>query len=173
MGRPSSIVRRRPRRRRPGERFDAILEAIEATDGWVTNRVSPGKLILGELGGIETGVRQLIRTTPLEVTEIALRSGHHVRVPTPDEILRIKGCLIVRRDQTRDYLDVVALTDRRGVERSSTILSRIDDYYGDQRVREAKGVATRLVRQLADPRPKDGRATTQLDRYKGWRCSPR
>src|SRR5450759_3036402 len=42
-------------------RFDAILEAIEATDGWVTNRVTPGKIILGELGGIESGVRQLTR----------------------------------------------------------------------------------------------------------------
>jgi hypothetical protein len=26
------------------ERFDAVLEAIEATDGWVTNRVTPGSL---------------------------------------------------------------------------------------------------------------------------------
>ena len=31
-------------------RFDAVLEAIEATDGWVTNRVTPGKIILGDLG---------------------------------------------------------------------------------------------------------------------------
>ena len=28
-------------------RFDAVLDAIEATDGWVTNRVAPGKIILG------------------------------------------------------------------------------------------------------------------------------
>ena len=28
------------------DRFDAVLEAIEATDGWVTNRVTPGKIIL-------------------------------------------------------------------------------------------------------------------------------
>src|ERR1700735_5456142 len=30
-------------------RFDTVLEAIEATDGWVTNRVAAGKVILGEL----------------------------------------------------------------------------------------------------------------------------
>ncbi len=30
------------------DRFDTVLEAIEATDGWVTNRVTPGKIILGE-----------------------------------------------------------------------------------------------------------------------------
>lgn len=41
-------------------RFGAVLDAIEATDGWVTNRVTPGKIILGELGDIESGVRQLI-----------------------------------------------------------------------------------------------------------------
>lgn len=46
------------------DRYDAVLEAVEATEGWVTNRAQPGKIILGELGGIETGVRQLIRTTP-------------------------------------------------------------------------------------------------------------
>ncbi len=37
------------------DRFDAVLEAVEATDGWVTNRVTPGKIILGELGDIESG----------------------------------------------------------------------------------------------------------------------
>src|SRR5271169_3291187 len=95
-----------------GARFDAVLEAIEATDGWVTNRVTPGKIILGELGGIEAGVRQLIRSKPLEVAEVALPSGQVLRVPTPDEILRIKGYLIIRRNQVRDFLDVAALSDK-------------------------------------------------------------
>lgn len=73
-----------------------MLEAIEATKGWVTNRVTPGKIILGKLGGIESGVRQLTRDKPLEVAEVSLPSGQVLRVPTPDEILRIKGYLIVR-----------------------------------------------------------------------------
>ncbi len=87
------------------DRFTAVLEAIEATDGWVTNRVTPGKIIPGELGDIESGVRQLIRSRPLEVAEVSLPSGQVLRVPTPDETLRIKGYLIVRRNQVRDYLD--------------------------------------------------------------------
>ena len=33
------------------DRFDAVLEAVESQNGWVTNRVIPGKIILGELGG--------------------------------------------------------------------------------------------------------------------------
>ncbi len=51
------------------DRFDLVLEAIERTDGWVTNRVTPGKIILGKLGDIEAGVREMIRRRPLEVAE--------------------------------------------------------------------------------------------------------
>jgi len=148
-------------------RFDAVLEAIEATDGWVTNRVTPGKIILGELGDIESGVRQLIRNAPLEVVEVALPSGQTLRVPTPDEILRIKGYLIVRRNQVRDYLDVAALSDRYGISHAADVLGHIDDYYSDQRGPEAEGVATQLARQLAAPKPADARTITQLGQYKG------
>jgi len=148
-------------------RFDAVLEAIEATDGWVTNRVTPGKIILGELGDIESGVRQLIRNAPLEVVEVALPSGQTLRVPTPDEILRIKGYLIVRRNQVRDYLDVAALSDRYGISHAADVLGHIDDYYSDQRGPEAEGVATQLARQLAAPKPADARTITQLGQSKG------
>ncbi len=148
-------------------RFDIVLEALEATDGWVTNRVTPGKIILGELGDIESGVRQLIRKAPLEVVEVVLPSGQTLRVPTPDEILRIKGYLIVRRNQVRDYLDVAALSDRYGISHAADVLGHIDDYYSDQRGAEAEGVATQLARQLAAPKPADARTITQLDQYKG------
>ena len=150
-----------------GARFDIVLEALEATDGWVTNRVTPGKIILGELGDIESGVRQLIRKVPLEVVEVRLPSGQTLRVPTPDEILRIKGYLIVRRNQVRDYLDVAALSDRYGISHAADVLGHIDDYYSDQRGAEAEGVATQLARQLAAPKPADARTITQLDQYKG------
>jgi hypothetical protein len=148
------------------DRFDAVLAAFEDTDGWVTNRVTPGKIILGELGDIESGVRQLIRSVPLEVVAVELPSGRVLRVPTPDEILRIKGYLVVRRNQVRDYLDVAALSDRAGNAHAAGVLRRIDDYYADQRGSEAQGVATQLARQLADPRPADSRTIRQLDRYK-------
>ena len=72
---------------------------------------------------IEAGVRQLIRRRPLEVVQVALPSGNSVRVPTFDEILRIKGYLIVRRNQTRDFLDVVALAAKMGVTAAATYLS--------------------------------------------------
>jgi len=145
------------------ERFDSVLEAIENEDGWVTNRVTPGKVILGD---IEAGVRQMIRSTPLEVAEVVLPSGRILRAPTPDETLRVKGFLIVRRNQTRDFLDVVALADRYGVEHSGRVLAAIDTYYADQRG-AGDGIASQLARQLADPRPKDNSTTRELTHYKG------
>jgi len=147
------------------ERFDLVLEATLATDGWVTNRVAPGKLILGELGDIEAGVRQMIRRRPLETEAVRLPSGRTLTVPTLDETLRVKAFLIVRRNQTRDYLDVAALADRIGFDRAAGVLAAIDAYYRDQRG-EGDGVATQLARQLAEPRPRDARTTRELHRYK-------
>src|SRR5665648_1184347 len=120
-------------------RFDVVLEALEAEGEWVTNRVRPGKIILGRIGDIEAGVRQVIRLTPLEVTELALPSGARVRVPTPDETLRIKAFLIVKRNQVRDYLDVAALADRYGIDHAAAALARIDDYYADQHDGQGEG----------------------------------
>jgi hypothetical protein len=147
------------------DRFDLVLDAIERTDGWVTNRVAPGKLILGELGDIEAGVRQMIRTRPLEVQDVALPSGRRLRVPTFDEILRMKAFLVVRRNQTRDYLDVAALADRAGIDRAARVLADIDAYYADQRG-GGDGIASQVARQLAEPRPADARTTRELRRYK-------
>ncbi|MGH3613447.1 MAG: hypothetical protein ACRDRK_12820 [Pseudonocardia sp.] len=157
------------------ERFDAVLEAVETQDGWVTNRVTPGKIILGELGGIETGIRQLIRRTPLEVARVTLPSGHVLVAPTPAETLRVKAFLVVRRNQTRDYLDVAALSVRCGTARAAAALADIDSFYADQHG-TGDGVASQLVRQLADPRPKDRSTTRNLGRYKNlarpWRDWP-
>jgi hypothetical protein len=147
------------------DRFDIVLEALESEGEWVTNRVRPGKLILGRLGDIEAGVRQMIRTRPLETTEITLASTRTLRVPTAEETLRIKSFLIVRRNQTRDYLDVAALADRYGVEAAAKVLARIDDYYADQHG-AGQGVAAQVARQLSDPKPADMSTTRQLGAYR-------
>ena len=55
------------------ERYLDVLEAVESTQGWVTSvRASPPLAILGRLGGIEAGRRQLRRTRPLEVDQVRL-----------------------------------------------------------------------------------------------------
>jgi hypothetical protein len=146
------------------ERFDSILENLEALGDWSTVRVAPQKIILGELGGIETGVRQLLRGRPLESTEVQVR-GKRLVVPTAAEILRVKAWLALSRNQTRDYLDIAALADRIGLDEAATVLRGIDDYYADIN-RRPEAVATQLARQLADPRPRDAEVTAQLSSYK-------
>jgi hypothetical protein len=146
------------------ERYDSILENLEALGDWSTARVQTGKIILGELGGIETGVRQLLRSRPLESIDIEVR-GQPLRVPTAAEILRIKAWLALNRNQTRDYLDIAALAESIGLEEAASVLRDIDGYYADVN-RQPEAVATQLIRQLADPRPRDEKTTTQLASYK-------
>ncbi|MET3919941.1 hypothetical protein [Arthrobacter sp. UYEF20] len=148
------------------DNFEVVLDAVESDQGWATNRVTPGKIILGELGGIETGLRQLIRRRPLEVVDVQLASGATVRVPTNEETLRIKAFLITKRNQTRDYLDVAALADGLGIAAAARVLGRMDEYYADQNA-DGAAVTTQVIRQLANPAPKDSRTTGQLSNYKG------
>lgn len=147
------------------DRFEMVLEAVEQDEGWATNRVTPGKVILGNLDGIEAGVRQMIRKAPLEVATISVPSGGRVTVPTIEETLRIKAFLIVRRNQTRDYLDLAALSEGAGIARAVEVLSQIDAYYADQHG-EGDGIASQLVRQLSDPLPADRAVIDQLSSYR-------
>lgn len=149
-------------------RYGAVLEAVEATDGWATSvRASkPPMTIMGSLGGIEAGLRQMRRTRPLETCEVNLDSGAVVVAPTADEALRIKAYLVVQRNVVRDYLDVVALADHLGTDHAVAILHGIDDYY-DDRSGEHGSVLTSVVLVLADPAPRDPAVTAELPRYKG------
>src|SRR5215467_13400726 len=63
------------------DRFEMVLDALESEGEWVTNRVRPGKIILDRLGDIEAGVRQMMRTRPLETVEVRLPSGKTLRAP--------------------------------------------------------------------------------------------
>ena len=135
------------------ERFDQVLDALESTDGWATARVKRPVLILGNLDGIDTGIRQLIRQQPLEVQEFEA-AGKRLRIPTLEEMLRIKAWLILRRNATRDFLDFVALADKLGPTAAEVAIG-IDHYYRDQRGSGGSRISTQLAKQLADPAPYD------------------
>src|SRR5262245_60955852 len=81
------------------DRFDQVLADLEAAAGWKTDRVQRPVVILGQLDGILTGIRQLRRSQPLETEMI-----EGVRVPTLAEMARIKAWLLATRNTTRDYL---------------------------------------------------------------------
>lgn len=150
------------------DRYAQVLELVEATDGWATSvRASkPPLTIMGSLGGIEAGLRQLRRVLPLETCQVEVAVDATVTAPTIEESLRIKAYLIVQRNQVRDYLDVVALVDRLGFAPAVEVLERIDDYYTD-RSGEHGSVLTALVLRLAKPSPLDTDVIKELPRYKG------
>ena len=142
-----------------------VLEAVEGDEGWATNRVTPGKVILGNLDGIEAGVRQMIRKVPLEVATVTLPSGAGGDGADGRGDAAHQGVPRVRRNQTRDYLDLAALSEHLGVDRAAETLARIDDYYADQD-ETGDGVASQLVRQLSDPQPADRSVIDQLPSYR-------
>lgn len=150
------------------DRYEAVLEAVEATEGWATSvRASrPPFTIMGRLGGVEAGLRQLRRSRPLETEEIAVGDGAVVVAPTEPEMLRVKAFLVVQRNVVRDYLDVVALAEHVGLDEAVDVLSGIDAYYQD-RSGEEGSVLTSLVIALADPNPRDTEVIEELPRYKG------
>ena len=150
------------------ERYEEVLEAVEATEGWATSvRASkPPFTIMGSLGGVEAGLRQLRRRRPLETTEVMVGDGLTVVAPTAAEALRVKAYLVVQRNVVRDFLDVVALAEHLGADVAVEVLVDIDSYYVD-RSDQAGSVLTALVIALADPRPRDTDVIEELPRYKG------
>jgi hypothetical protein len=150
------------------ERFDDVLEFLEGRREWVTHRVQPGVLILGSFRGVETGLRQLRRARPLEVEQVTTPGGA-LRVPSPRELLRIKGWLIVTRNATRDYIDFAALSSVLGEPAAREALAAFDDCYRDVYRQDAgRDVSPllQLARQLSDPRPYDLEDLSVAD-YKG------
>ena len=150
------------------DRYEIVLAAVEATEGWATSvRASkPPFTIMGRLGGVEAGLRQMRRSRPLETMEVDLGDGRSVVAPTAAEALRVKAFLVVQRNVVRDYLDVVGLADHLGLDHAVEILSHIDEYYVD-RSAESGSVLTSLVIALADPNPRDTEVIDELPRYKG------
>ncbi|MBA2295772.1 MAG: hypothetical protein H0W16_11645 [Actinobacteria bacterium] len=76
-------------------------------------------------------------------------------MPTLAEILRVKAWLVLRRNATRDYLDLVALADRIGDTDAARVLRGLDEYYDDQQGDGGRRIATQLAKQLAAPAPYD------------------
>lgn len=132
-------------------RFGEVLGQLESVAGWKTARSARPVQILRSLDGIETGVRQLIRTEPLETTTLDV-GGADLTIPTEAEILRIKGVLILKRNATRDYLDFVALATHLGANATGEALQSFDRLYPQE---SGESALQQLQAQLANPLPYD------------------
>lgn len=147
------------------DHFDDVLADVEAAAGWRTARRQRPVVIKGSLDGILTTVRNLRRAEPLETREYSTASGT-IRLPTSEEILRIKAWLIVDRNATRDFLDVAAVSDHVGLEMATSALASLDRLYPQDG--DAGAVRQQLMRQMAMPRPIDlDDVAPRLSNYKG------
>lgn len=133
------------------DRFDDVLAQLESVAGWKTARINRPVQILGSLDGIETGVRQLIRTQPLETAKVSVK-GNDLVLPSPSEILRIKGVLILKRNATRDYLDFAALSKVLGPPGYVDALRPFDQLYPQP---NGASAVMQLQVQLSSPTPFD------------------
>ena len=140
------------------EHFDEVLLKLESASGWQTDRVQRPVVILGQLDGIMTGIRQLRRTVPLE-TEIV----QGLRIPTLPEMARIKAWLLATRNTVRDYLDTVVLFERLSEAGVVAALRPFDSIY--RQANESSPLAEAADR-LAAALPSD-QAQINLALYRG------
>lgn len=145
--------------------YDTAIAALESIVGWRTKRRIKGKLVLGEINTIDAGLRNQKRSAPLETITIELPNRRKLKLPTIEEMLRIKSYLIVERNATRDYLDTAALSDHLGLPKSARALERMNELYSEF-AGEGGDMLSTVVVKLSNPDPYD---LTEIDlsEYKG------
>jgi hypothetical protein len=145
--------------------YDTAIAALESIVGWRTKRRIKGKLVLGEIDGIDAGLRNQRRSAPLETVTLDLPGGRKLKLPTVDEMLRIKAFLVVQRNATRDYLDTAALSHQLGLRQSARALDRMNELYREF-AGEGGDMLSTVVVKLANPDPYD-LTEVDLTEYKG------
>ena len=97
--------------------------------------------------------------------EVALRRGQKIKIPTVEEMLRIKTFLTIERNATRDFLDVAALSHHLGLARSAEALESLPHLYPEFAGEGGDILSTAIV-TLTNPSPFD-LTQVDLDEYKG------
>jgi hypothetical protein len=129
-------------------RFDGLLAHLESVAGW--GAALPVQRVGGQ-DGILTGIRQWIRTEPLETDEVEV-NGVAVTLPTTAELLRIQCLLILQRNAVRDYVAIVSLANPLGEEGTVGALRDFDRLYPQD---NGESPLQQLEVQLALPLPFD------------------
>ena len=145
--------------------YDQAIAALETIVGWRTKRRVKGRLALGEIHGIDAGLRNQMRSAPLETTTVHLPGDRTLKLPTVEEMLRIKAFLLVQRNAVRDYLDVAALSHHLGLHTSARALDTMNQLYA-QFAGEGGDMLGSVIIKLANPDPYD-LTEVDLTEYKG------
>jgi len=145
--------------------YDQAIAALESIVGWRTKRRVRGSLVLGEIHGIDAGLRNQVRSAPLETTTIHLSGSRILKLPTVEEMLRIKAFLLVQRNAVRDYLDVAALSHHLGLRASARALDTMNQLYAEF-AGEGGDMLSSVIVKLSNPDPYD-LTEVDLTEYKG------
>jgi hypothetical protein len=148
-----------------GRNYDTAIAALESIVGWRTKRRVKGKLVLGQINTIDAGLRNQKRSAPLETTTVELPGRRKLKLPTVEEMLRIKAYLMVERNATRDYLDVAALSHHLGLGKSARALDSLNELYAEF-AGEGGDMLSTVVVKLSNPDPYD-LTDVDLSEYKG------
>lgn len=97
--------------------------------------------------------------------DMTLSDGGKLRIPTVEEVLRVKTFLVVERNATRDYLGVAALSHHLGLARSAQALDHMSELHAEF-AGEGGDMLTTVVVKLASPDPYD-LAEVDLTEYRG------
>lgn len=113
------------------ERYVHVLQAVESCPAWHTSPSAsrPPMTLMGSMGDIQAGIRNLRRSKPLEFEVYTLPSGLSLRVPTLPETARVKIYLLITRRSFRDFLDVIALLDLMTPAQVVYTFRTLDQYY--------------------------------------------
>ncbi len=144
------------------ESFAEVRAWLETQPDWKTARVNPPVLILGSIGGVEVGFRQLKRSLPIETQVVPTEAGPLV-VPTLDEMIGMKAFLCYDRNATRDYLDFAALSECASPQAVLKALLKLDTRYGSL---QSNSVGLEVAKALCAATPFD-LDELELPLYKG------
>jgi hypothetical protein len=133
------------------ERFQEIREHLFEVPDWKEARTRQPVLILGSLGGVEVGYRQLRRPVPLETQEIELPEGK-LTIPTLQELLRVKAFLLYDRNYTRDFFDFAELSCLLETKETVDALTTLDEKFGWEK---QPSVILEVIKNLLNPSPHD------------------
>ncbi|HLA95219.1 MAG TPA: nucleotidyl transferase AbiEii/AbiGii toxin family protein [Pyrinomonadaceae bacterium] len=133
------------------KRFEEVREKLLGVPEWKEARVNVPVLILGSLGDIEIGYRQLRRTVPMETEVLETPYGPLV-VPTLEELIRTKAFLTYNRNYTRDYFDFAELSCLVETSKVVDILASIDDKFQWEK---QEPIVIEILKKLLAPNPHD------------------
>jgi len=140
------------------EEIDEILLQLQVQTDWKPYSIK-NVCVLGKLGGVEVGFRQMFRKKPIQTIKVMTNSGEW-EIPTIEEITSFKAVLTARRNNVRDYLDFAALSEAIGDdEKVMKILTSLNEGYSTDWTFE-------VSKSLSDPNPSD-LDSLDLSNYKG------